>query len=104
MVVSSGDSMTVAGFASWRQSWKISLTNNRVVSALRSRPMRLVVATIFTLVILSPAGVVFAVVWTTPYLNSSAPAEEAAPTGPVRLLPAPDVQPGSLPATPLNVY
>ena len=66
--------------------------------------MRVVVAAIFTLVILSPAGVVFAVVWTTPYLSSSAPPEAAAPTGPVRVLPAPDVQPGSLPASAVNVY
>ena len=96
--------MTVAGFASWPPSWKISLTNNRLVSALRSRPARVLVAAIFTLVILSPAGVVFAVVWTTPYLTVAAPAEEAAPAGPVRVLPAPDVQPGSLPAAPVNVY
>ena len=66
--------------------------------------MRVVVAAIFTLVILSPAGVVFAVVWTTPYLSPSSPAPEAVPTGPVRALPAPDVQAGTLPATPVNVY
>jgi len=62
--------------------------------------MRLVVAAIFTLVILSPAGVVFAVVWTTPYLGLSSPPVEAAPTGPVRALPAPDVHTGSLPRAP----
>ena len=66
--------------------------------------MRIVVAALFTLVILSPAGVVFAVVWTTPYLGPSTPAAEAAPAGPVSVLPAPDVQPGTLPATPVNVY
>jgi YVTN family beta-propeller protein len=66
--------------------------------------MRILVAALFTLVILSPAGVVFAVVWTTPYPGTSTPAEAAIPTGPARALPAPDVQPGTLPATPLNVY
>lgn len=66
--------------------------------------MRIVVAALFTLVILSPAGVVFAVVWTTPYVGPATSAEEAAPTGPVSVLPAPDVQPGTLPATPVNVY
>ena len=53
--------------------------------------------------IVSPAGVVFAVVWTTPYLSPPAPAE-VAPNGPVRVLPAPDVQASSLPASPINVY
>jgi YVTN family beta-propeller protein len=66
--------------------------------------MRIFVAAIFTLVILSPAGVVFAVVWTTPYLSTPTAPVTAAPTGPVRVLPAPDVLPGSLPATPVNVY
>ncbi|HVC77366.1 MAG TPA: YncE family protein [Candidatus Micrarchaeaceae archaeon] len=61
-------------------------------------------AALFTLVVLSPAGVVLAVVWTTPYLGTSTQAEEATATGPARFLPAPDVQPGTLPATPLNVY
>jgi YVTN family beta-propeller protein len=65
--------------------------------------MRVVVAALFTLVILSPAGVVFAVVWTTPY-GSSTQAPEAVATGPARVLPAADVQPGTLPATPVNVY
>ncbi|HEY8816144.1 MAG TPA: YncE family protein [Candidatus Dormibacteraeota bacterium] len=96
--------MTVAGCASSPPSWKTSLTNNPLVTALRSRPLRLLVGALFTLVILSPAGVVFAVVWTTPYLGPSAPAEQSASTGPVRTLPAPDVQAGTLPATPLNVY
>jgi YVTN family beta-propeller protein len=55
------------------------------------------------LVIISPAGVVFAVVWTTPYLSPAPPADPA-PTGPVQVLPAPDVQAASLPAAPINVY
>jgi YVTN family beta-propeller protein len=66
--------------------------------------MRIVVAAIFTLVILSPVGVVFAVVWTTPYLSTTTPTTAETPTGPARVLPAADVQPGRLPATPVNVY
>jgi YVTN family beta-propeller protein len=95
--------MTAAGSASSPPSWKISLTSNRFLSILRSRPLRIFFAVIFSLVIVSPAGVVFAVVWTTPYLSEPAPAD-VAPTGPVRVLPAPDVQTGSLPAAPINVY
>ena len=66
--------------------------------------MRVVVAALFTIVILSPAGVVFAVVWTTPYLSAPTAPEVAAPTGPVHVLPAADVQPGTLPAAPVNIY
>jgi YVTN family beta-propeller protein len=95
--------MTAAGYASSPRSWKISLTSNRFLSFLRSRPVRIFFAAIFSLVIVSPAGVVFAVVWTTPYL-SPPPVADVAPSGPLRVLPAPDVQPGSLPATPINVY
>ena len=58
---------------------------------------------LLAVVILSPAGAVFAVVWTTPYLAPKAP-ESAAPTGPIRVQPAPDVQAGGLPPTPVNVY
>ena len=65
--------------------------------------MRLLAAVLLSALILSPAGVVFAVVWTTPYLTP-APPEAAAPSGPIRVLPAADVLPGSLPATPINVY
>ena len=93
----------VAGCASSPQSWKISLTSNRFVAFLRSRPVRIFAAAIFSLVIVSPAGVVFAVVWTTPYLAQPAPAD-LGPAGPVHLLPAPDVQTGSLPAPAVNVY
>ena len=59
---------------------------------------------LFILVIISPAAVVFAVVWTTPYSITSTTPADLAPTGPIRYLPAPDVQTGSLPATPVNVY
>ena len=85
-------------------SWKISLTSNHFLSVLRSRPLRILFAAIFSLVIVSPAGVVFAVVWTTPYLSTPTGPADPAPIGPARALPAPDVQPGSLPATPINVY
>ena len=66
--------------------------------------MRVVVAALFTIVILSPAGVVFAVVWTTPYLSAPTVPEAVVPTGPVHVLPAADVQPGTLPAAPVNIY
>jgi YVTN family beta-propeller protein len=85
------------------RSWKISLTNNRFPSILRSRPLRVFFAVILSLVIVSPAGVVFAVVWTTPFLSAQLPAD-VAPTGPVHVLPAPDVQHASLPGAPINVY
>src|ERR1700680_4078849 len=89
------------GCASSRQNWKTSLTNNRVTSALRSRPLRIVFASVFSLAIVSPAAVVTAVVLTAPPVTSS-PIVAALP--PSRALPAPDVQPTSLPAVPLNVY
>jgi YVTN family beta-propeller protein len=65
--------------------------------------VRIFVAAVFSLVIVSPAGVVFAVVWITPYTTSASPTDTA-PTGPVQVLPAPDVQTGSLPPTAVNVY
>ncbi len=72
---------------------------------MRSRPVRIFLAAVLSIVIVSPAGVVFAVVWTTPYLSQGAQAPvDLAPTGPVHPLPAPDVQAGSLPAAPINVY
>jgi YVTN family beta-propeller protein len=70
---------------------------------VRSRPARIFAAALLSLLILSPAGAVFAVVWTTPYL-ATPPPQAVAPIGPIRVQPAPDVQPGSLPATPVNVY
>ena len=54
---------------------------------------------LFILVIISPAAVVFAVVWTTPYSITPTNPEDQAPTGPIRVLPAPDVLTGSLPET-----
>ncbi len=51
---------------------------------------------------MSPAVVVFAVVWNAPSVapQASVPAD----TEPTRLLPAPDVQQAALPAGTLNVY
>ncbi len=69
---------------------------------LRSRPLRIAVGVLFSLAILSPAAVVFAVVWTAP--SVAQPPAVPADTEPARLLPEPDVQPTSLPAAPLNVY
>src|ERR1700680_1441602 len=89
------------GCASSRQNWKTSLTNNRVTSALRSRPLRIVFASVFSLAIVRPAAVVTAVVLTAPPVTAN---PIAAVIPPSRALPAPDVQPSSLPAVPLNVY
>jgi YVTN family beta-propeller protein len=62
-------------------------------------------AVIFVVAIVSPAGVVFAVVWTAPpFANGTTEAATQADTGPVRMLPAPDVLPVSLPPPDLNVY
>jgi YVTN family beta-propeller protein len=55
--------------------------------------------------IVSPAGVVFAVVWTAPPVaNVGNNPVAAADTQPARMLPAPDVQPVSLPPPDFNVY
>jgi YVTN family beta-propeller protein len=61
-------------------------------------------AAVFILAIISPAGVVFAVVWTAPPVTNVVSAQVPADTGPARMLPAPDVQPVSLPAPEVNVY
>jgi YVTN family beta-propeller protein len=63
--------------------------------------VRIVFAIVFVLAIVSPAAVVFAVVWTAPTVLS-APALQGSETS--RMLPAPDVMPGSLPEPALNVY
>ena len=70
--------------------------------ALRSRVFRIFFAAVFVFAVLSPAAVVAAVVWTAPPISASGSAAEAAP--PARLLPAPDVQPTSLPQPAFNVY
>jgi len=84
---------------------KTSLTNSRLAAVLRSRPVRIFFAVIFVVAIASPAGVVFAVVWTSPpFGNGTTEAAVQADNGPVRMLPAPDVQPVGLPTPELNVY
>jgi YVTN family beta-propeller protein len=84
---------------------KIFRTNegpNGLSEALRSRVVRIVFALIFAFAVLSPAAVVFAVVWMAPPLTTGSAAAEN--TQPARLLPPPDVQPTSLPDPGFNVY
>jgi YVTN family beta-propeller protein len=64
--------------------------------------VRIVFAVLFTLAIISPVAVVFAVVWEAPPTNP--PARSPVDLRPARLLPAPDVQSTSLPEAPFNVY
>ena len=72
---------------------------------MRSRPVRIVFAVLFVVAILSPAGVVFAVVWTAPPApNVASQTTYAVDTAPARMIAAPDVQPTSLPPPALNVY
>ena len=63
---------------------------------------RVLLAAVFVFAVVSPAAVVFAVVWTAPPINAGAtgPADNL----PARLLPPPDVQPTTLPEPPFNVY
>lgn len=70
---------------------------------LRSRGVRAFFAVVFVIVILSPAAVVAAVVWTAPPVQNTASAVPA-DTQPARMLPPPDVQPTSLPSPAFNVY
>jgi YVTN family beta-propeller protein len=92
------------GCVSWPPSLKIFRTSSTAVAGLvRSRPVRIVAAIVLVALIVSPAVVVFAVVWTTP--SGYQPVMTApVDTEPARLLPAPDVQQTSLPATAVNVY
>jgi YVTN family beta-propeller protein len=74
-------------------------------AALRSRPVRFLFAFLFVFAIISPAGVVFAVVWTAPPVNGVGGQPLAAVEAqPARMLPVPDVQPVSLPPPDFNVY
>src|SRR6184192_2310463 len=63
---------------------------------------RVLLAAVFVFAVVSPAAVVFAVVWTAPPINAGATGP--VDTEPARLLPPPDVQPTSLPAPAFNVY
>lgn len=67
------------------------MASNRLSPTLRSRPLRVAFGVLFALAILSPAAVVFAVVWTAPSVTQ--PPAVPVNTEPARLLPAPDVQP-----------
>jgi YVTN family beta-propeller protein len=80
---------------------KIYLTNNPLGGVLRSRIVRIFFAIVFVITIISPAAVVFAVVWTAPPVGST---QAASDTEPARLVPAPDVQPTTLPLPAFNVY
>jgi DNA-binding beta-propeller fold protein YncE len=83
---------------------KTFLTNNRFYAVVRSRPVRIFAAVLLAIVIVSPAAVVFAVVWTAPPSGPPPAPPVEAQVPPARMLPAPDVQPAGLPAQPLNVY
>jgi YVTN family beta-propeller protein len=88
---------------------KTSPTSNptrlRIGEALRSRLVRILFAFVFGFAVVSPAGVVFAVVWTAPPVATVASQNlQASETQPARMLPAPDVQPTSLPPPDFNVY
>jgi YVTN family beta-propeller protein len=76
-----------------------------VGAALRSRAVRFLFAFLFVVAVISPAGVVFAVVWTAPPVsNVAGQPVAAAEAQPARMLPVPDVQPVSLPPPDFNVY
>jgi DNA-binding beta-propeller fold protein YncE len=81
---------------------KIFPTSKALSALVRSRAVRIASAVLFVLTIVSPAAVVFAVVWTAP--NVAQPAVTPADTEPARLLPAPDVQQVALPTSLVNVY
>ena len=76
--------------------------HRRLSGALRSRVVRILFALIFVFAVFSPAAVVFAVVWMAPPITTGSAAAEGGQ--PQRLLPAPDVQPTSLPEPSFNVY
>jgi YVTN family beta-propeller protein len=73
-----------------------------MAGALRSRVFRIFFAAMFAFAILSPAAVVFAVVWTAPPITAGSML--TTDLQPARQLPAPDVQPTSLPDPAFNVY
>ena len=85
---------------------KISPTSDGRLGALtgafRSRPARIFLAALLVIAIISPAAVVAAVVWSVPPAGQGGASPED--TAPARLIPAPDIQPNSLPAPAFNVY
>src|SRR5260370_1468505 len=102
MGASFGGWTTGDGCASSRPSSRTFPTSNPVSSAVRSRPFRIASAIALALAIVSPAVVVFAVVWNTS--SVAPPASVPADTEPTRFLPAPDVQQVALPPGGVNVY
>src|SRR5260370_31593443 len=99
---SSGGWTTGGGFASSPPSSRIFPTSKGISTLVRSRPVRIASAIVLALAIVSPAVVVFAVVWNAPSVvpTASAPAD----TEPARMLPPPDVQQVALPSGTVNVY
>ena len=73
-----------------------------LAGALRLRAFRILFAFVFAFAVVSPAAVVFAVVWTAPPVTTGSAAVQNLEPG--RLLPAPDVQPTGLPEPAYNVY
>src|SRR5713226_670372 len=102
MGASSAAWTTGGGCASSRRSSRIFPTSKSISSFVRSRPVRIAFAIVLALAIMSPAVVVFAVVWNAPAVVP--PASVPADTEPTRLLPAPDVQQVALPPGTVNVY
>jgi len=74
-----------------------------IAGAFRTRIVRTFFAAVFVFAVLSPVAVVAAVVWTAPPISTGS-AATTQDILPARLLPAPDVQPTSLPDTAFNVY
>jgi len=81
---------------------KIFPTSSAISRLVLSRPVRIAASILLVVLIVSPAVVVFAVVWTAP--SDYQPVAATVDNEPARLLPAPDVQQGSLPPTAFNVY
>src|ERR1700704_4208092 len=92
------------GYASSPPSLKTYLTSRTLVKRLLGRPVRVLFAVVFLLAVVSPAGVVFAVVWSAPPVTAGSDPAPSADTTPVRMLPQPDVLPVSLPPPEFNVY
>src|SRR5260370_23680423 len=102
MVASSAAWTTGGGYASWPPSLKIFRMSSAISRLVLSRPVRFAASILLVVLIVSPAVVVFAVVWTAP--SDYQPVAATVDNEPARLLPAPDVQQGSLPPTAFNVY
>jgi YVTN family beta-propeller protein len=85
---------------------KISPTSDgrltTLAGTLRSKAFRIIFAVVFGVAVIFPGAVVFAVVWTSPPMAAGATSASEIDSG--RMLPAPDVQPTSLPEPAFNVY